>query len=156
MHRHEWETIKLNHYDTVGPYGLGNMRKFGGTEITLMCQKCNKTKHVDYPKERLEAKDFVGTPYEIKENYTNIDDVSDTLTALGDINDADTYELRYNVLVANLSNTSSRIRVGAVLGLARMKDPDSVACLKEALENEPYDFLKRYIQQAIELLEGKQ
>jgi len=168
MHRHKWKAIKLDFYNKILPYITGSValgyaqnineltKTFGGTELTLMCRKCGKTKVVEYPDQKLDEEHFQGTPYEIKTNYSCTALMSDTLCALGDIQDEETHDLRYKVLVDNLKNPSSIVREGAILGLSRLKDTNALYWLREALEVEPYEFMQRYFKQVIEILEEKE
>jgi len=159
MHRHKWKAVKLQHY-SLGPDGVSGLlydaiKRFGGTQLTLICRKCSKTKVVEYPDRKLDEEHFQGTPYEIKTNYSCTALMSDTLCALGDIQDGETHDLRYKVLVDNLQNPSSIVREGAILGLSRLKDTNALYWLQEALEVEPYEFMQRYFKQVIEILEEK-
>jgi len=77
---------------------------------------------------------------------------SEVLCILGDLDDGVTHDDRLSLLIKGLSNKSSRIRVGAVLGLARLEDLRSIDHLEAAHANEPYEFLQRYISQAIQVL----
>ena len=77
---------------------------------------------------------------------------SEVLCILGDLDDSVTHDDRLSLLVKGLSNKSSRIRVGAVLGLSRLEDLRSIDHLEAAHKNEPYEFLQRYISQAIQVL----
>lgn len=77
---------------------------------------------------------------------------SEVLCILGDLDDGETHGDRLLLLKKGLSNKSSRIRVGAVLGLSRLEDPRSIDHLEAAHKSEPYEFLQRYISQAIQVL----
>ena len=78
---------------------------------------------------------------------------SEVLCIMGDLDDVGTHSERLSLLLRALSNESSRIREGAILGLSRMGEPGSMAYLKIAQKNEPYEFLQHYIDQVMHGLE---
>ena len=62
------------------------------------------------------------------------------------------HDERLSVLIKGLTNKSSRIREEAILGLSRLGGPNSIPHLEAARRNEPYKFLRRYMDKVIERL----
>lgn len=75
--------------------------------------------------------------------------VSEALYWIGEIEDHTTHRDRRILCERLLEHPSPCVRDGAVIGLASLDDPEAIPSLEKALEQEPFESLKKYIQQAI-------
>ena len=89
----------------------------------------------------------------ISNDIINHDMTNELLKALGRIEDSNTKEIRFNVLMNSLNNDSATIRDGAVSGLSFLDDKRSLSQLRVLYENETAPIFKRNIEVAIENLE---
>lgn len=85
----------------------------------------------------------------IKKQVLNGDIVSETLKALGRIEDQNTKHERYELLIASTKNDSVIIRDGAVSGLSYLDDKRALPQLRMLYENEKIPMLKNNIKVAI-------
>jgi hypothetical protein len=82
----------------------------------------------------------------------NVEDTSEALRWIGDMESATTKRARRKLLEHNLSYPSARVRDSAALGLSYMNDPQAIPALSEAIEKEEYDELKTDMSQVLEEL----
>jgi len=80
---------------------------------------------------------------------------SEALRWLGYMEDAATHAKRRRLLERCLNDPSSRVRDGAILGLAFMDDPQAIHCLKMAIEREAIGELKEDMEQVLAQLEDR-
>lgn len=88
--------------------------------------------------------------------YEKVDSeaAGEALRWLGRINHTESYEYRRWLLERSLSLSSSRLRDGAILGLASMDDKHAIPYLKVAIEKEQCFELKADMKQVLEQLES--
>ncbi len=89
----------------------------------------------------------------IQELNLNKDLISETLRALGRIEDENTKEERYQLLMGFIKNDSAIIRDGAVSGLSFLDDRRALPQLRMLFETEAVPILKNNIKVAIRGLE---
>lgn len=89
----------------------------------------------------------------IKKHVLNDDMTSETLKALGRIEDENTKYERYGLLIGSIRNQSAIIRDGAVSGLSFLDDKRALPQLHMLLERETLPILKNNIKVAIRSLE---
>jgi len=89
----------------------------------------------------------------INEQILNDDIISETLKALGRIEDENTKEERYQLLMGLIKDDSAIIRDGAVSGLSFLDDRRALAQLRILFETETVPILKNNIKVAIKGLE---
>lgn len=78
----------------------------------------------------------------------------EALRWLGRIDHAESYEYRRWLLERSLSLSSTRVRDGAILGLASMDDKHAIPYLKRAIEEEQCSELKADMESVLEQLES--
>jgi len=78
---------------------------------------------------------------------------SEALRWMGQMDDPKTHASRLDLLKQSLSCSSAWVRDGASIGLACLDDPSAIPCLKAAIEQEPYELLRRNMALAIEDLQ---
>lgn len=88
--------------------------------------------------------------------YERVDSevAGEALRWLGRIDHAESYQYRRWLLERSLSLSSSRVRDGAVLGLASMDDKHAISYLKSAIEKEQCFELKADMKLVLEQLEN--
>jgi len=91
----------------------------------------------------------------IKKHILNDDVISETLKALGRIEDENTKYERYELLIGSIINESAIIRDGAVSGLSFLDDKRALPQLRMLVETETVPILKNNIKIAIISLEHK-
>jgi len=89
----------------------------------------------------------------IKKLVLDHDIVSETLKALGRIEDENTKDQRYQLLIGSIKNESALIRDGAVSGLSFLHDKRVLPQLRMLFETETVPILKNNIRVAIKGLE---
>lgn len=77
----------------------------------------------------------------------------EALRWLGRIDHRESYEFRRWLLERSLSLSSTRVRDGAILGLASMDDKHAIPYLKDAIEKEQCSELKSDMESVLEQLE---
>ncbi|TET28975.1 MAG: hypothetical protein E3J70_08265 [Candidatus Heimdallarchaeota archaeon] len=91
----------------------------------------------------------------IKKHILNDDVISETLKALGRIEDENTKYERYELLIGSIINESAIIRDGAVSGLSFLDDKRALPQLRMLVETETVPILKNNTKIAIISLEHK-
>ncbi|GAH39733.1 unnamed protein product [marine sediment metagenome] len=89
----------------------------------------------------------------IKKQILNDDIISETLKALGRIEDENTKYERYELLIGSIKNESAIIRDGAVSGLSFLDEKRALPQLRMLFETETLPILKNNIKVAIRSLE---
>ena len=89
----------------------------------------------------------------IKKHILNNNIISETLKALGRIEDENTKYERYELLIGSIRNQSAIIRDGAVSGLSFLDDKRALPQLRMLFETETTPILKSNIKVAIRSLE---
>jgi len=92
----------------------------------------------------------------ILSEQTNTEVASDAFRILGQLNHQTTYRDRLWLLERGLYSVSTRVRDGAVLGLAFLNDSLAIAPLKSAIERERIPELRKDMEQILAQLEGKE
>lgn len=83
------------------------------------------------------------------------EEMSHTLRWIGRIKDTKTMDARLGLLADNLKSQSPIIRDGAALGLGIMGNPKAISDLREAVENETVNELKKDMQRVLGKLEKR-
>lgn len=78
---------------------------------------------------------------------------AEALRWIGRVNDSSSHRRRRWLLERALTSPHSRVRDGAVLGLAFMDDPTAIPSLRYAIEHEKIDMLRQDMSQVLEQLE---
>lgn len=87
-------------------------------------------------------------------NKVRPDIASTTLRYLGEIKHGETHQARYTALVNALGHPSFKVRDGAALGLAALKEPTAKSYLKYAIQNEHVLKLRQNMQMILDHLKG--
>jgi hypothetical protein len=90
----------------------------------------------------------------IVSEYANPEVASEALRWIGRMNHPESYSNRLWLLESCLNSSSSRIRDGAILGLASMDDPNAIPYIKNAMKREYIIELKHDMKQVIDQLEN--
>jgi len=85
----------------------------------------------------------------IKKSILNDDLIAETLRALGRIEDDNTKDERYGLLISSIKNGASIVRDGAVSGLSFLDDKRALPQLQMLLETETIPILKNNIEVVI-------
>lgn len=92
----------------------------------------------------------------IVNNQVNPEVAAEALRWLGEMEDPVSRPSRLWLLERSLYSSSSRVRDGAILGLASLDDPHAIPYLRRAIEQEPCFELREDMEQVLEqLLEGE-
>jgi len=83
----------------------------------------------------------------------NAEVASEALRWLGRMDHTPSYRYRLWLLERSLRCSSARVRDGAVLGLASLDDPDAITHLKQAIQRERVEELRKDMEQVILQLE---
>lgn len=86
-------------------------------------------------------------------NQVGIEEASEALRWLGQLEDASTHFRRLNLLGLSLGHSSARIRDGAILGLSFMDDPSAIPYIRAAIERETTRPLREDMRQVLAQLE---
>jgi hypothetical protein len=87
-------------------------------------------------------------------NQVGIEETSEALRWLGQLEDATTHSRRLKLLGLSLSDSSARIRDGAILGLSFMDDPDAIPYIRAAICHETVGPLREDMKQVLAQLES--
>ena len=77
------------------------------------------------------------------------------LRIIGDIENPDSHEERKEFLTGMLRHRKPAVRDAAGLGLAALDDPSTLPALKEALDLEPEEWVRKGLRQVAEQLAGE-
>lgn len=77
------------------------------------------------------------------------------LRIIGDIKDPDSHDKRREVLTGMLQHGKPTVRDAARLGLAALDDPGTLLAVKEALDAEPEEWVRKGLRQVAEQLAGE-
>ena len=86
-------------------------------------------------------------------NKIDSDLLCETLRTIGKFNDDKTALIRFQILISFLSHASPFIRDCAGLALYDIESPNAIPYIKQAVDKEPYQSLKRDFEKIIDALE---
>jgi len=87
-------------------------------------------------------------------DQVNAEVASEALRWLGRMDHPPSYYSRLWLLERSLRCSSARVRDGAALGLSFLDDPDAITYLKQTIEREPVEELRRDMEQVLAQLES--